>query len=367
MTPSHSSPRRDLVPIDRIVSMLAARAPDLAAELLPGGARRQAEWVCGDLRGGPGRSLSVHLAGPKSGVWKDFAADTGGDALDLVAHVLFGRDKGRALRWARGWLGLDGTDPTALRRTRAAVERHDTSDAAAEAEAAKLRGAAQRIYLSGAPIAGTPVDRYLDGRGLAARRFPFPLRSLRYHPELWHAESKRRWPAMVAGMVGPDGSFRAVHRTYLEIQTDGRVTKAPLDPPKLVLGQFRGAAIRLWRGIVVDPETGEIGQAPRLSAVKAPVEIDVTEGIEDGLSVALAVPAARVVAAGTLGNIGNLRLANVGAWNVWAQNDAPDSPAARALVRSLARLRETGAVVYEVRPPEGVKDANDVLRGGTAS
>jgi hypothetical protein len=50
-----------------------------------------------------GSSLGVHLSGPKTGVWCDFAKGESGDALDLVKAVL-GAEMGAALTWSRRWL-----------------------------------------------------------------------------------------------------------------------------------------------------------------------------------------------------------------------------------------------------------------------
>ena len=50
------------------------------------------------------KSLGVHLNGPKSGVWCDFATAQGGDALNLAREVLE-LDTAGACQWARQWLG----------------------------------------------------------------------------------------------------------------------------------------------------------------------------------------------------------------------------------------------------------------------
>src|SRR5262249_45379002 len=110
--------------IAEIARMLGARALDLCAELLRNGIRDGHEWRVGSLGGEPGRSMAVHLSGDKAGVWCDFAGGETGDALDLVAQVLYAGDKAKALAWARRWLGLNGDDPAALTRTRRAVERN---------------------------------------------------------------------------------------------------------------------------------------------------------------------------------------------------------------------------------------------------
>lgn len=85
-------------PIDAgaLSAMLADRSLSFCMEFLPAGVREGGEWRIGSVASEPGRSMAVHLSGPKAGVWKDWAADIGGDALDLAAHVLFGGDKGQA-------------------------------------------------------------------------------------------------------------------------------------------------------------------------------------------------------------------------------------------------------------------------------
>ena len=104
--------RPRLVDIGVIVSMLADRVPALCAELLPAGAREGHHWRIGNLAGEPGRSMGVNLA---TGLWRDWGdGEKGGDALDLVAKVLFRGDKRRAIQWARAWLGLDSADPASF-------------------------------------------------------------------------------------------------------------------------------------------------------------------------------------------------------------------------------------------------------------
>jgi Toprim domain len=49
-----------------------------------------------------------------------------------------------------------------------------------------------------------------------------------------------------------------------------------------------------------------------------------------------------------------------------AQNDPTDSPAARALDRAAAAFLRQGCRAKIARPPPGIKDLNDVLRGSAA-
>lgn len=84
---------------------LAQRVDDVCRELLPNGKRDGHEWRVGSVDGESGRSMGVHLAGAKAGIWCDFASGDSGDLLDLwaaVRHVSMGEAMGQV----RTYLGL---------------------------------------------------------------------------------------------------------------------------------------------------------------------------------------------------------------------------------------------------------------------
>jgi hypothetical protein len=179
---------------------------------------------------------------------------------------------------------------------------------------------------------------------------------------------------MVTKMQTLDGEHAATHVTYLERQGDGRWTKLTLDGArrmglahdeelrtKIIRGPAHtlGAHMALWKGAARGP----------LAAIPAFVPVEVSEGIEDGLSFALANPEARVLAAGTLGIIGALLLPKqCTAMNVLAQNDDKPEPIA-ALERAIADQQARAKADKAVRtiacrfPPQAYKDWNDWLRG----
>jgi hypothetical protein len=71
--------------IRRVAEAALREADRLVAEWLPGGFVRGPEWVCGDLQGGPGESLSVNR---RTGLWADFAGGAkGGDLVSLYAAI----------------------------------------------------------------------------------------------------------------------------------------------------------------------------------------------------------------------------------------------------------------------------------------
>lgn len=96
--------------ITQVKRMLADRAQSVAEMLLPGGRKDGQEWRAGSVDGEKGQSLGVHLAGPKAGVWQDFASGEGGDLLDL--WVTCKRlTLPQALDEARKWLGVERPEP----------------------------------------------------------------------------------------------------------------------------------------------------------------------------------------------------------------------------------------------------------------
>ena len=351
--------------IGEVVDKLTRNIDNLVAELLPGGHRRGREYVIGSLAGEPGESLSICMSGAKAGVWADFAAPgrPAGDALDLVAGVLFNNDKKRAYSWAVSWLRLDDLDPGRLRQKRQAVPKKTEQDLQAEA-AKEAKRAFSNWLQAEASILQTPVDHYLAHRGIDLRRLGRQPGSLRFHPEMYDGESRQKWPAMAAVIVGGDGRPLGVHRTFLKKYP--RVwNKAPLEKAKKVLGPVKGGTIRLWRGERVDPETGEIKPGKRIGDM-APGEATVilTEGIEDALSIVLADPSRMVWCGSSLNYYDGLQLPpQVGTLILAGQNDEPGSEAAQAFQAACDALSGRPFDLKTSFPPSEYKDWNDWLRG----
>ena len=216
------------------------------------------------------------------------------------------------------------------------------------------RRRAHALWLQGErDIRPTAVAAYLEHRGIdlaALPRLPGAIRALASHR---HRESETAWPAMVAVMSAPGIPFAAVHRTWLA--RDGR-GKAPVTPNKKIWPSFTGAAIRLARG-----ETG----LPAEDAVKRGMvdRLLICEGIEDGLSVALAAPELRVWAAGTLGNLAHVKIPDCCHEVIVAADNDWGKPQAEALLkRGIEALAAQRRPVRVARAAIG-KDFNDQLRG----
>jgi twinkle protein len=90
---------------------LADRVESVCLRLLPGGTRKGAEWLAGDVQGGQGQSLKVQLSGEHAGRWRDWAEEgRHGDLLDLWAAAR-GIPLAEAFREAKEYLGMLGPEP----------------------------------------------------------------------------------------------------------------------------------------------------------------------------------------------------------------------------------------------------------------
>lgn len=342
-----------MIEIGEIVRMLAARAEDLARELLPGGKREWREWVCKDAPGFGGK-VTVCLAGAKAGFFLDTGRMKGGDALDFVAAACTNGDKAAALKWARGWLGLGAATPSGERRRPVAPPPppRDVERQLRDAEGRRQMG--RGLWAAGVPIVGTPAEVYLAGRGIGLEALGRAPNVLRFNARTWCAERGGEHPAMVA-MILDRGRTIGAHRTYLA--PDGR-GKARVKAAKKVLGQHKGGLIPLWRGASDKP----LKDAPEGDTIA------IAEGIEDALTIALHCPEWRVVACISVGNMGELDLPpTITDVRLCFDRDG-ENPACRAArERAIDRYMHEGRSVFTLQPAEGFKDFNEehqaALRG----
>lgn len=346
-------------------AMLGDRIEDLAAQLAPAGKRKGNVWVAfSPLRSDNTKTeaFNIWLDGGARGAWKDYGSGEKGDVIDLIAACVcaanfpFSREKrGEAMAWARDYLGLSNSRPAeAKERAKEARERSRQRDEASAADRQRRQRRAFELWLSGGQMRDTIGDAYLRSRGIDARAIPNLEASFRFKARVEHPLEPHVGPAMLAKFTGPDGGFAAVHCTFLHPDGD---RKAEVHKQKIIRGDFGGASIRITLGASgLTPEAFvSSGQAPNLVAV--------TEGIEDGLTIAQARPEWRIWAAGSLDNIGNQpALGCVSSFLVCADNDLKKA-AQDALDRGLAKLAMRGKPIDVARAISGSKDFNDLLRG----
>ena len=203
--------------------------------------------------------------------------------------------------------------------------------AQAKEEANRRSLQAQRLWSETWPIAGSLAEQYLRQRAITCE---LP-NTLRFHPECWHPSAKRL-PAMLSVVEGAAGF--ALHRTYLMQDGSG---KAQVEPPKAMLGNVSGGAVRL---------------------AKASGPLVVAEGIETALSLCCGLlngPATVWAALSTAGLVSLKLPPKVGKLVIAADNDKAGHRAANDLATKASQIG------WEVTlsPPESGADWNIVLRG----
>lgn len=344
-----------------IKALLIARIEALARELHPEGSRNGAYWMCRSSQhavktGGKW----IRLAGEKAGGWRDEVADTQGDVLQLIGSH-YGWDSKREftkiLDWSRGFLGLGGMSAEERQRqARAVVAQQREAEAGSADKLAQDRKRAFGLYVraKARPFVGSPADVYLKGRGIDVQRLGRMPGCLGYLPPY---QSKRdgRWSygSMLAGFTSADEKIVSIHRTFLTEAGE----KAPIEAVRKMWPAMGGAAIRLWRG---DSRMSP-GEAAAVGLREALVLV---EGVEDGLSVALARPDLRIWCAGSLGNLAAITLPECcDEIIVCADNDWGKQQAARQLEKAVLALARQSRPVSVVRSFVG-KDMNDALQAG---
>jgi hypothetical protein len=320
--------RRDAAPSISDVCVEIVRTRSLSAAATEAGVklvRAGREWkACCPFHADRSPSFTIY-AGDRR--FQCFGCGRQGDVLDFVRETY-----GVGLRDAIDM--LDAGALASLPQPQASSDGRDGTDWT-EAAAAIWRGAV--------PITGTPAEAYLRGRGLVLD-LPWTLRFARLRPPKGSGVAETngvdRLPALVALVTDPGGTGLGVQRTFLT--DDGRKASSTDAKVKYSLGRVRGGAIQL---------------AP------AAAELIVTEGLEDGLTLAQGAGRSAWVAAGT-SMLPAMALPDVVCGVViGADGDAPGEVAAQKAAHAFVAA---GKVVRIIRPAAGFKDFNDELRGVSA-
>ena len=256
-----------------------------------------------------------------TGQWIDFATgDKGGDLISLYAYIngLSQREAARCLAGnfdIQDFSKFEGSTPKAPK-----APKVDCS-------------LVTKIWGECLKPQGTLVESYLRMRGCAC---DIP-KALKFHPKLYHKDTKSHHPAMVAAVqIWPVREIVGIHRTYLNHDGSG---KTDIVANKMMLGITRGGAVRLT-------EPGKT--------------LILAEGIETALSVYLATEMPTWAALSTSGLM-NVKMPTLDVTSeiiIAADNDSAGLKAANLLKNGL--LKE-GYTVRIALPDRG-SDFNDMLR-----
>ena len=202
------------------------------------------------------------------------------------------------------------------------------------------QGKIEKIWSETRSAQGTLVETYLNVR---IPSLPVIPDVLRFHPAVYHAETKSQYRAMIAKVTfWGEGDRIAIHQTFLK---DDGMGKAAIDPDKKMLGSIKGGAVQLF-------EAGEI--------------LGIGEGIETSLSfhVLSGVPVWAALSCTNMApkndplKLPPLPLAQK--LVIAIDNDSEDQSLKAAKILK-QRAESEGREVFIVRPPLEIKDFNDVF------
>jgi phage/plasmid primase-like uncharacterized protein len=312
-----------------LAARLARDAEAVCRHYLSAGRRYGNYWIVGDTNNNKGRSLYVHLAGPRVGRWTDAATGQYGDLLDLVRESCGLVDFRDVVSEARQFLNLPKTARVSAYRPTGATGL--TSRPAAE----RVR----RLFAMGQPLRDTLADNYLQQRGILRGS---DHTALRFHPSCHYrdllAGDVTNYPALIAAVTNARGAITGVHRTWLDPDGDG---KAKVGNPRRVLGSLLGNAVRF--------------NMP----VGAPMPVIVAgEGLETVLSLSHVIPEMPMVAALSANHLAAFKLP-AGCFRLYIAADA-DAAGRRGAERLSQAARSIGVLPLVLTPELG--DFNDDLR-----
>lgn len=324
-------------------------------------------------------SFVIWTGGTAAGGFNEYSPKgppASGDVLDLIAYVHNrAGDRRFAFTYARDFLGIRAMTPEQLRSAKGTARQvaHEITAAHSQAIADRRRKALD-IWNRALPLSGSAAEIYL-----ASRRIPYVLiqnreDDLRFLPRLEHwkdtvwdksttpwtkVKSGGEYPVMVGAMRNLAGDITAVHCTFLRPDGHG---KAPVSEPKLMRGDAKGSAIRLTRGAGNLSLEAARGAFLRDGALHPFMPF---EGIENALSYAMEVPEARIWACGSFDLMMALRVEDEPCFDpvIYGLDNDDNPKAEEQIIDRMDEVRASGRDCSRARPPAGVNDFNDLVRG----
>lgn len=313
-----------------LANRLAQDAEAVCHHYLSAGRRAGNYWLVGDVANSKGRSLYVHLTGPRAGRWTDAATGQFGDLLDLVRETCGLVDFCDVAEEARHFLSLPKTAAVSFSSAYGADDRPADRPPAERA---------RRLFRMTVPLAGTLADAYLRERGILRAS---AHAALRFHPSCYYRDlvtgRTKSYPALIAAVTDPAGAITGVHRTWLDPDSVG---KAKVDSPRRALGGLLGNGVRFG------------------FPVNAPVPVMAAgEGLETMLSLSHVMPGMPMVAALTANHLAALNFPP-GCQRLYIAADADG--AGRHGIEGLSRRAQAHGILPLVLSP-ALGDFNEDLR-----
>ncbi|RXT19842.1 DNA primase [Rhizobium leguminosarum] len=313
-----------------LADRLARDAEAVCRHYLSAGRRAGNYWIVGDVANSKGRSLYVHLSGPRVGRWTDAATGQYGDLLDLVRETCGLVDFRDVADEAWHFLSLPQCEPASSRRG-GAPDYPPVEKSAAER--------ARRLFAMTQPLAGTLADAYLRQRSILRASTHAVLG---FHPSCYYRDlgtcRTTSYPALIAAVTDPHGQITGVHRTWLDPGGEG---KAKVEDPRRALGGLLGNAVRLH------------------FPINGPVPIMVAgEGLETILSLSHVMPGLPMAAALTANHLAAFS-PPAGCLRLYIAGDA--DAAGRHGIERLSRRAQALGILPLVLAPE-LGDFNEDLR-----
>lgn len=281
------------------------------------------------MRWGETGRVCLTLAGPRSGKWRDWRDDTGGDALDLIEQHL-SLNRAEAIAWVEEWFG--GTIAQIDHHARAEQQKAAAADA--DRTARFKRQVAADIWNGATAFADSPAERYMLQTRFPGHRLPEAI--YRCGALRWSSEETVDGSigAMIGLMTDPvSGKPSGVHRTYIgaDFQKVGRKMLGPW------------GVVRLWR----DEEVTS--------------GLSIGEGIESTIAGVLMTKQAPAWAALDAGGIAGFPvLAAIDCLSIFVDNDA-SSTGQNAAQKCGERWADAGRQATLFEPKRTGADFNHIL------
>jgi len=324
----YNKPRWDL---ETILPVLESKAAHFTETIL--GQPNRALSNATSYRYGKKGSLVVHIQGDKAGLWYDFQSGEGGHLFQLLQKE-YGYTFKEALKHAAEYAGIAPQYSEIKRQPIRNQKSPQPNQISFTEEQKKMIAYAKRLEQQSTPIQGTLAEEYLrTHRGITG---DLP-ESFRFNIAVKEPQSQQHLPALLVIAKDKENQTQAVQCIFLDIKT---ANKANISTPKRTYGPIKGASVLVQQG-----KKG----------------IAIAEGPETALSIANADKNLTVYATLGVSNMANIPLSSsVKTVTICVDNDGPNAPSDKAVLKAAEILSERGISVHLCKPKEIGDDFNDV-------